>query len=120
METNQATEKQNEAKPWEAGFWGVKTEKPPEQKAEEAPNKKIMPWDRDFWKSLKTPSKPLKPAGTYQPLYPTENMLKEAVKGSDTGEGYTKKVLKELEADVKNMTPSQQAEFKKLKGKISG
>ncbi len=124
METNQATEKPNEAKPWEANFWGVKTEKPPEQKAEEAPKKKkLMPWDKGFWDTVKmapTPSKPLKPAGEYQPLYPTENMLKEAVKGSDTGEGYTKQVLKELEDDVKNMTPSQQAEFKKLKGKISG
>lgn len=121
METNQATEKPSEAKPWEGSFWGVDAKKPPEQKAEEAPKKKkMMPWDKGFWDGVKPPKTPIaapKTPGSYTPLIPKESMLKEATKGP-TGEGYTKEVLSSLEADMSKMTPMQQAEFKKLKGKL--
>jgi hypothetical protein len=106
--------------PWEPGYWGQEMEKPPEQKAEKVKPTKFHPWEPGYWdgvKPSKTPIAAPKTPGSYTPLIPKESMLKEAIKGP-TGEGYTKEVLNSLEADVSKMTPMQQAEFKKLKGKL--
>lgn len=121
METKQATEKPTEdPKPWLAGFWGVETKKAPKEEPKKKKGK--MPWEKEFWEGVKATKivpEPPSPPSQYQPLYPTEQSLTEAIKAPGTGSGYTKKVIKELEAEMSSMTPAQQAEFKKLKGQIN-
>ena len=129
QEQNQAGEKPNkvESNPWEPSYWGMKTEKPPESVTTgEAKSKvvKLFPWNPETWvkgNAPKTPQKPLESNKTkkeYQPLYPTEKSMVPSLKASDSGVGMTDEVIKSLERDNGQMTPTQRKEFKDLVKRI--